>query len=58
MTFFTIEEFSNKYNNCQDVQEWQVEQACTMTYAEVGLRYRDPSWEIGNVPTPIKEESM
>ena len=58
MTFFTIEEFTNKYNNCSCPQEWQIEQACEMTYTEIGLRYRDPSWNIDNVPIPIKNASM
>jgi hypothetical protein len=58
MTFFTIEEFLNKYNQCQNAQQWQIEMACEMTYSEIGLRYRDPSWNTDNVPTPIKNASM
>ena len=58
MTFFTIEDFLDKYRGCQTPQEWQIEQACEMTYTEIGLRYRDPSWNSDNVPIPIKKASM
>lgn len=58
MTFFTINEFTNKYNECQNVQEWQVEAASEMIYTQVGLRYRNPSWDTDNVPTAIKNASM
>lgn len=43
MSFFTIEEFKNKYN--QDVEQWQIETACEMIYSQVGLRYRDLTWD-------------
>ena len=58
MTFFNINEFTNKYDNCQEPQEWQIEQACEMIYSQVGLRYRNPNWGVGNVPTAIKNASM
>ena len=58
MTFFTIDEFSNKYNNCQQPQEWQIEAACEMIYSQVGKRYQNPSWNSDNVPTAIKNASM
>jgi hypothetical protein len=57
MTFFTIEEFLNKYNQCQNAQQWQIEMACEMIYSQVGLRYRN-EWGVDNVPTPIKKASM
>ena len=57
MTFFTIEEFINKYN-CQTPQEYQIEAACEMIYSQVGLRYQNPSWNSDNVPTAIKNASM
>ena len=38
MTFFTIEEFLNKYNQCQNAQQWQIEMACEMTYSEIELK--------------------
>lgn len=57
MTFFTINEFSNKYNTCQAPEEWQIEQACEMIYSQVGLRYRN-QWGVDNCPTAIKNASM
>ena len=55
MTFFTKEEFENKYN--LEVEEWQIEYACEMIYSQVGLRYRQ-QWNETNVPSPIKNASM
>ena len=56
MTFFTIQEFKTKYN--LDVQQWQVEMASEMIYSQVGLRYRDSSWDDSTCPTAIKNASM
>ena len=56
MTFFTIQEFKNKYN--QDVVLWQIEASSEMIYSQVGLKYRDPSWTSDTVPTAIKNASM
>ena len=56
MTFFTIQEFKQKYN--QDVQNYEIEQACEMIYSQVGLRYRDPNWNNETCPTAIKNASM
>ena len=56
MTFFTIDEFNDKYN--LDVEEYQIEMASEMIFSQVGLRYRDPNWSSDNVPTPIKNASM
>ena len=56
MTFFTIDEFKNKYN--QDVENWQIEIACEIIYNQIGLRYRDTSWTDTSCPTPIKNASM
>ena len=56
MTFFTTEEFQNKYN--QEVAEWQIEIASEMIYNQVGIKYRDPSWSSDTCPTPIKNASM
>ena len=56
MTFFTIEEFNQKYS--QEVQQWQIEVACEMIYSQVGLRYRNPSWTSDTCPTAIKNASM
>ena len=56
MTFFTIQEFKNKYN--LDVVNYQIEMASEMIYSQVGLRYRDPSWTNDTCPTAIKNASM
>lgn len=56
MTFFTIQEFKNKYN--LDVELWQIEMASEMIFSQVGLRYRDPSWDKDTCPTAIKNASM
>lgn len=56
MTFFTIQEFKSKYN--LDVQQWQVEMASEIIYSQVGLRYRDSSWDDSTCPTAIKNASM
>lgn len=56
MTFFTAEEFNTKYD--LTVQDYQIEMASEMIYSQVGLRYRNSSWDEDNVPTPIKNASM
>lgn len=56
MTFFSIREFKDKYDI--DVAQWQIENACEMIYSQVGLRYRDPSWDETSCPTAIKNASM
>lgn len=56
MTFFTIEEYNNKYN--QEVENWQIEVACEMIYGQVGVRYRNPNWTSDSVPMAIKNASM
>lgn len=56
MTFFTIKEFKDKYN--QDVNEWQIEVACEMIYSQVGVRYRGTNWDATTCPLAIKNASM
>ena len=56
MTFFTSDEFNEKYS--QTVDNYQIEMACDMIYSQVGLRYRDPSWTSDTCPTAIKNASM
>lgn len=56
MTFFTIEEYENKYS--QEVQEYQIEIACEMIYSQVGVRYRNPEWDDTSCPIAIKNASM
>ena len=55
MTFFTVQEFKNKYN--KDVQQWQIEMASEMIFSQVGLRYRQ-EWKSDTCPTAIKNASM
>lgn len=58
MTFFTIEEFNNKYKITMPQQDnWKIEAACEMIYSQIGLRYRG-QWDETTVPTPIKNASM
>lgn len=56
MTFFTVEEFKNKYS--QDVQVYQIEIACEMIYSQIGIRYRNPNWNDVSCPIAIKNASM
>ena len=56
MTFFTIEEYNNKYS--QTVENYQIEMACEMIYSQVGVRYRDPNWNSTTCPMAIKNASM
>lgn len=56
MTFFTIQEFKNKYN--KSVEDYQIEMASEMIYSQVGVRYRNSKWNEDSVPTPIKNASM
>ena len=55
MSFFTIEEFNNKYS--QEVQQYQIEMACEIIYSQVGLKYREV-WTSDTCPTAIKNASM
>ena len=58
MTFFTIEEFNQKYNNIMpQTDNWKIEAVSEMIYSQIGLRYRG-QWTPQNVPTPIKNASM
>ena len=55
MTFFTIEEFNEKYS--QVVEQWQIEVACEMIFSQIGIKYRE-NWSSDTVPTAIKNASM
>lgn len=55
MTFFTREEFENKY--ALEVEDWQIEMASEMIFNQVGLRFR-ANWNENTCPTPIKNASM
>ena len=57
MTFFTKDEFVNKYPTCTLEEEWKIEGACEKIYEQIGLGRRG-NWDITNVPTPVKNASM
>lgn len=56
MTFFTQEEYNNKYKI--QVEIYQIEMACEIIYSQVGLRYRNPNWDDISCPVAIKNASM
>lgn len=59
MTFFTKEEFQTKYNiTLPQNDTWKIEAVSDMIYSQVGLRYRDITWDSTTVPIPIKNASM
>ena len=60
MQFFTKEEFENKYPEYSnaDISTWQIEAVSEMIFSQVGLIYRDASWDTISVPLPIKNASM
>ena len=60
MTFFTTNEFKGIYTDYADVNipSYYVTNACEMIFSQIGLRYRDSSWNDTTVPTPIKNASM
>lgn len=59
MTFFTIEEFNQKYNNIMpQTDSWKIEAVSEMIFSQIGLSYRDSTWNSTTVPTPIKNASM
>lgn len=59
MTFFTKEEFNEKYNiTLSQNDTWKIEAASQMIYSQIGLNYRDSNWNSDNVPTTIKNASM
>lgn len=60
MQFFTKEEFGIKYPEYSnaDISTWQIEAVSEMIFSQIGLRYRDTSWNNTSVPLPIKNASM
>lgn len=60
MQFFTIAEFEDKYPDYANanISAWQIEAASEMIFSQIGLRYRDTSWDTASVPLPIKKASM
>lgn len=61
MTFFTSDEFEEKYSDYSldvDYQNWQIEAVSEMIFSQIGLMFRDSSWNENNVPSAIKNASM
>lgn len=60
MQFFTIAEFEVKYPEYAgaNISTWEIEAVSEMIFSQVGLRYRDASWNTTSVPLPIKNASM
>ena len=59
MTFFTSNEFKQKYNiELSQNDTWKIEAVSDMIFSQVGLKYRDFTWDSTTVPTPIKNASM
>ena len=61
MKFFTKEEFLDEYKEeCEsyNITESNIKDACLMIFSQIGLRYRDYSWNKDTVPQPIKDASM
>lgn len=60
MQYFTTDEFKNKYPEYMelDIPTWKIEAVCEMIFSQIGLRYRDTSWNNTSVPFPIKNASM
>ena len=59
MTFFTQTEFKNKYNiNLSNNDLWKIQAVSEMIMAQIGLRYRDFTWDSTTVPTTVKNASM
>ena len=59
MTFFTAEEFEEKYNiSMPETDTWKIEAVSEMIFSQIGLRYRNNSWNDTTVPIVIKNASM
>lgn len=60
MTFFTLDEFVQKYDDYASmvIPTYYIEASCEMIFSQVGLRYRDTSWDKNSVPSSIKNASM
>lgn len=58
MTFFTKDEFVSKYSNYSIDEDWKIEAVSEIIYSQVGLKYRNPSWDENTCPTAIKNASM
>ena len=57
MTFFTKDEFVNKYPTYTLEEEWKIEGACEKIYEQIGLARRG-NWDLTSVPEAVKKASM
>ena len=57
MTFFTKDEFVNKYPTYTLEEEWKIEGACEKIYEQIGLARRG-NWDLTSVPDAVKKASM
>ncbi len=60
MTFFTSDEFLEKYTEISenDFEDWMIEAVCEMIFSQIGLMFRNSSWNAESVPSAIKNASM
>lgn len=60
MQFFTLEQFQDAYPDYASytISAWQIIAASEMIFSQIGLRYRDTSWNTTSVPLPIKNAAM
>lgn len=60
MQFFTLDEFFEIYEDYSniDIPTWYINASCEMIFSQIGLRYRDASWNETSVPSSIKNASM
>lgn len=60
MQFFTISEFQAKYPEyaIETIPTWKIEAVCEVIFSQIGLIYRNASWDTTSVPLSIKNASM
>ena len=60
MQFFTISEFQAKYPEyaTETIPTWTIEAVCEIIFSQIGLIYRNASWDTTSVPLSIKNASM
>lgn len=60
MTFFTLDEFTNKYVEYASLQipTYYIEASSEIIFSQIGLRFRDASWNSTSVPLPVKNAAM
>lgn len=59
MEYFTSQEFNTRYPSLATAYEsWQIEASCEMIYSQLGVRYRNNTWDSDTVPDVIKKASM